>query len=579
MAAVAAASGVVVRLLVARCRLRAASSSSLRGGGGVGGGVPSEEAAEQQQPPSPSALPSPKASTSCQTTPCDDTEREADLELLRAYVEGAESLADGPRLHNAVRHVACSSEANKNDVGVLLLHAAVSRSALDLVCLLLECGVSPHTPLKGRTPLHAACDKAAPATAVVDALLAHGADTNAVDARNACVTPLHLAVTHGSVPLVERLLAAKGADSNKENSCGWRPVHLAAATNNVEMLRLLHKADPSLDAAVANARGSTPLHLACTAQAHAASKYLLTQTNAGPAVTAGDYEKNTPLHLLLLSTVKHPSLNEAVELLIQKGANVACPNARGRTPLHNALSRGHGKLSVLLLVTGADPMAVDDSKVSPVHLAASCGDRAMLAILLKHLAERVSAEAAQECLNRADERGRTPVHVAAASGHAGCIELLAQHGASMNTKDTTRATPLLTALHSDRRRASLTLVHCGASGDVSDGDGNTPLSLALYQGKEHSSLAEELVVKHKVPVNTCDTEVSSVVTPFLPPPPRRTHAYQPLPHPSAGPHPSALGCRDGRHQHMHAADRRGCERVRLHSRQAVDTAALGCGGG
>ena len=61
----------------------------------------------------------------------------------------------------------------------------------------------------GKTPLHFAADRGN--TAIVDTLLAHGADVKAVDDFDRC-TPLHWAAQQGHTAIVEALLA-KGADA------------------------------------------------------------------------------------------------------------------------------------------------------------------------------------------------------------------------------------------------------------------------------------------------------------------------------------------------------------------------------
>ena len=445
---------------------------------------------------------------------------EQELNRLRSYIEdGASPRAyhDATCMRNCVRKLTealsgqiptstttpppCESSTPCGTQIVVLLHSAVARDMVHIVSLLLAHGVPPDIAIRGKYPIHVACERKLVRSEMLETLLRYGASPNAEDAGNSDVTALHLSVTHGNLRNVELLLAHPETDRAKANAYGWQPAHLAAAMNRLDVLQLLNVAGSTqIDVTQRNNRGSLPLHLSCTAQAHAASKWLI--AHAHSAVLAVDDDGNTPLHLALLSTDKRPALHEVVDLLLQHGATVTAKNARGRTPLHNSLSRGHGKLSAVLLVEGADPSFADDALVTPMHLAASCGDVGMLALLLGYRKDTSGAG-----LDLQDAKGRTPVHVASANGHLSCLELLVKHGADLNTVDDASVTPLLSALHNDRRDTAAALVRGGACGNVTDKDGNTALAISVYQGKEHSSLAEELIVKQKVRVNTADVEV------------------------------------------------------------------------
>jgi ankyrin repeat protein len=52
-------------------------------------------------------------------------------------------------------------------------------------------------------------------------------------------------------------------------------------------------------------------------------------------VNAGDYSKNTPLHLVAMH-----GHAEAAEFLLENGANVNAQNSAGMTPLHLAAKQG-----------------------------------------------------------------------------------------------------------------------------------------------------------------------------------------------------------------------------------------------
>ena len=58
---------------------------------------------------------------------------------------------------------------------------------------------------------------------------------------------------------------------------------------------------------------------------------------------------------------------EAVEILLNAGANVHARDDGGLIPLHNACSFGHAEVVSLLLRAGADPNARDNWSYTPLH--------------------------------------------------------------------------------------------------------------------------------------------------------------------------------------------------------------------
>jgi len=114
-----------------------------------------------------------------------------------------------------------------------------------------------HAP-DGWTPLHLAGHFRQ--TSVIDVLLAHGADVNAVSRNVDANAPLHAAAAGGADTTVMRRLVAAGARVNHRQSGGYTALHEVAAIGNADVARLLLDAGGEPEAR--NTEGRTPGELA-----------------------------------------------------------------------------------------------------------------------------------------------------------------------------------------------------------------------------------------------------------------------------------------------------------------------------
>ena len=370
----------------------------------------------------------------------------------------------------------------------------------------LEHGADATEVREGDTPLHVALD-AHRGPAVIEVLLAAGADVNARDARNR--TPLRRALDSG-VPLgTIRVLLGAGADVNARDDLGWTPLHEAVRNDATSVIGVL--LDAGADVNVRNRGGATLLHMAFdrspamfemlreagadlnardasgrtllhyAAQRNGATMIAsLLESGANGAVR--DEMGQTPLHWAASDQEELP----AFELLLATGVDVNVQDAQGRTPLFVAAQR-HAMPEVVerLLTAGADMHAVDNSGRTMLHAAASN----------EHLEFIESLLAAGVDVNARDANGRTPLHAAAQSsgwvdyegwfwigrtrprtpryGSPGVVEMLLAAGAAVNARDNTGRTPLHETWRNRNPAVIEALVAAGADASAQDDGGRT----------------------------------------------------------------------------------------------------------
>ncbi len=181
---------------------------------------------------------------------------------------------------------------------------------------------------------------------------------------------------------------------------------------------------------------------------------------------------------------------KTINLLLQKGANIDLPNAKGYNPLFIAIKNGNSSLIHFLLENGkANPIFKIPSGWTPLHMLASIGKEADIKFLLNIL-KRITKN-----IDFRDKYGITPLMYASVKGQAELIKLLLESGANPNAKSNTRMTPLLflTSARTVNLKGALYLIKSGAQINLADQDGLTPLMAAAYRG--HESLVALLTSK------------------------------------------------------------------------------------
>lgn len=221
--------------------------------------------------------------------------------------------------------------ADANDtapVGTSALVVAAHSGHTDLALYLIGQGADPNTNEAGYTALHAATLRGD--VVVVDALLAAGADANAL-------------VTRGSEG------RRNSPDYVLEHDVvGATPFWLAAHFSEPTIMRSL--TDHGADASFAMMNGTTALHAATAAR-----------RRQEPGLTAN-------------AALNERRVLDAVMIALDHGTNIAAIDEKGNTVLHAAASRRLDTVVELLVGRGADLTAQNEDGKTPLALAAGSGD-------------------------------------------------------------------------------------------------------------------------------------------------------------------------------------------------------------
>ena len=254
----------------------------------------------------------------------------------------------------------------KDKHGWTPLHVAASYGHTAAITALASAGADPNVKIdkEGFTPLHAAAARGH--TAAITALASAGADPN-VKTDKEGFTPLHMAASNGHTAGITALASA-GADPDAKNNYGDSSLHVAASKGHTTFISALIRA--GVDPNVTNNRGYTPLDVAdiavIPALLDASADPNLMKSKSNTVISALRHTKPNPERLL--AAANGGNLRTVViQLLV--GADPNAKDAEGFTPLHYAAVPLHIKIVELLLSSGANPNARDNSEnLTPLEL-------------------------------------------------------------------------------------------------------------------------------------------------------------------------------------------------------------------
>ena len=364
-----------------------------------------------------------------------------------------------------------------DDDGRRALHQAAYAGHRAIVEALLAAGAdAAAVDAQGRTPLLEAARGGA--LAVLDALLEHlpggGADAaTAVDAGGRTALALACLADHATPALLQRLLAL-GVDADHLDDDGKRAIDRAAEAGRWALVAALDRGYP-LPASVSDGdAGDAPL------PDRAPAALLRDGLSEGRDDLAGLAQLLSPAELgAQLHDDDSAAAPGRIEWLLAHGADPEVRNGRGDTALFTVLDRGATALPALcaLLARGVSPAG--GGGLARFLGACASGDAAAhgLEACALALLERGADPFA------ASRAGDPPLALAVRLGWPRLVERLLATGVALDARDSHGMSALHLAAALGREALLKQLVAHGASPDLLAADGQTPLGVALSSGR------------------------------------------------------------------------------------------------
>jgi uncharacterized protein len=300
-------------------------------------------------------------------TPLMEAAREGNLAVVRLLLAGG-----------------ADANAQEANAGQDALMWAISERHADVTAELVQHGADVNIRSKnGFTAITFAAQQGD--TDSIPILLNVGANVNDVAPKSG-LTPIIIATAMGRTKAVS-LLLDKGANPNVVAANGYSPLHLAAKRKGAVAIvsaLLAHKADPNVRLVAKRPietingitlNGATPLALACDINNFDVVKALV---DGGADVLIPTEEKTTPVMMAagaaIYATRPRPPAERAlaiktVTFLVEHGAHVNGAGQFGWTAVHSAAYMGMNDVIEYLAGKGANLDAKDEFGQTPLSIA------------------------------------------------------------------------------------------------------------------------------------------------------------------------------------------------------------------
>jgi ankyrin repeat protein len=274
---------------------------------------------------------------------------------------------------------------------------------------------------------------------------------------------IHGAVFTGHLEIVKYLVEGCGASLTIANKLGCSPLWLAAGYDRVEVLKYIlstvsTSADSCKEALLqTNTSGDTPLIAAASRGNLESCKLLLREASkhddmVEELMTTGNKNGDTPLKVTISIASQQTSTDELVDLLLEHATERVAntKNQAGLTPLLVACERDDAKLLQKLVDHKANVSVQDSTGASPLAVAAFCGSKDVLALLLE-MSKSKDGPGGQ-LLEQPNANGCTPLWLAARTGRPEVVEMLLKAGADPTIANKEGISPIDVAAKNKREK-------------------------------------------------------------------------------------------------------------------------------
>ncbi|KAG7417997.1 Ankyrin repeat, PH and SEC7 domain containing protein secG [Fusarium oxysporum f. sp. rapae] len=178
--------------------------------------------------------------------------------------------------------------------------------------------------------------------------------------------PIHVAVMTNNFEGLEQLIAAE-ADINRQDYFRRAPLMRAARNGNDTMVQtLLGYSECRRLIGLKDVDGETALHFAVESGSPACVILLL---EAGASASKLDIYGQTPMHRLTWANKDEQEIDEIIELLQARGADIESKNNYGLTPTLGVCQEGNVPVLRALIRAGASIGTIDSRRRGILHLA------------------------------------------------------------------------------------------------------------------------------------------------------------------------------------------------------------------
>ncbi|XP_070553325.1 LOW QUALITY PROTEIN: ankyrin-3-like, partial [Ptychodera flava] len=256
------------------------------------------------------------------------------------------------------------------------------------------------------------------------------------------LTDLHRAARAGDFNKVVRL-CEQDTEVNSFVSYSITPLYMATSAGHLDVVKTL--VDWGADINIRNSRGDTFLHRAASWGHYDVADYLITTGIESCDIDSLNQNHETPLH----RAVSYNHIDIA-QLLLHNGADPNVLDRYGTSLLHLAIANSYTNLVDLLLQT-VPSLILNGDGYAPLHMACMNNDAGTVRALLRHSAD----------VNiRERQTQQTPLHISVDRGHEGIVSYLCRCGADTNLRDRFGFLPLVLAVaHNDEAIVQILTQH------------------------------------------------------------------------------------------------------------------------